>query len=113
VINSFPETPIEVQATFDYDEDASELADRINKKKMNQSKSINSFINNAQHKVNFAIILTSEGTTGVPAGAAGIGGTGGASGTLPATTAASKSESLALTVKRHGGRRRLDEEKLK
>jgi hypothetical protein len=25
VINSFPETPIEVQATFDYDEDASEL----------------------------------------------------------------------------------------
>jgi hypothetical protein len=80
---------------------------------MNQSKSIHLFFNNAQHKVNFAIILTSEVTTGVPGGAAGIGGTGGASGTLPATTAASKSESLALTVKRHGGRRRFDEEKLK
>jgi len=65
-----------------------------------------------QTHVNFAIILTSEGTTGVPAGAAGVGGTGGASGTLPATTAASKSASLALTVKRHGGRR-FDEEKLK
>ncbi len=62
------------------------------------------------------LILTSEGTTGVPAGAAHLGGTGGASGTFPATTAASHSASLnpifftspsclslALTTKRHGG----------
>lgn len=55
------------------------------------------------HKVK--VTLTSEGTTGVPAGAAGLGGTGGASGTFPATTAASNSESQALTVKRRGGRR--------
>lgn len=47
--------------------------------------------------------LTSEGTTGVPTGDAGLGGTGGADGTFPATTAASKSESLALTTKRRGG----------
>lgn len=71
-------------------------------------------LSNAQQNFNFAIIiLTSEGTAGVPAGAAGVGGTGGASGTLPATTAASKSESLALTVKRLGGCRRFNEEKLR
>jgi hypothetical protein len=98
VIKLYPEKRIDVQLIFCYDEDASELAET------------KPFLSIAlkMHKhilINCATILTSEGTTGVPAGAA--------DDTLPATTA-----SLALTVKRHGSRRcfvalKGQEEKLK
>jgi len=76
------------------------VADTKSNKSIKPMRSNAELVSVTQKKMN---TLTSEGTTGVPTGAAGLGGTGGACGIFPATTAASKSESLALTTKRREG----------